>query len=198
MFKIKYLVVPAGKGVIFILVTTLGSSALVPVRAYDVTDKLSLEVYGTGIYQYGDFTDTDDGIDNKGGATVLADLLISFQPTHKDQFEMVLGYAAGNALNNIAADAGFTIAPFGGDVEDDLVNINGRNRDTLETAWYKHSFGGEDLSTSLTVGIIDSSEYLDGNAFANDELDQYMKENRLEPVNDPETWIIGGRVNAYS
>lgn len=195
MLKIKCLAVPPDKGTIFLLVVALGLSAPVPVSAYDVTDKLTLEVAGTGVYQYGDFTDTDDGIDKKGGGAVVVDLLAGFQPTDSDEFQMVLSYAAGNALNNVAADAGFTLAPFADDLEDDLRNINGRNRDTLLTAWYKHTFGRENRSTDLTGGIIDSTEYLDDNAYANDEISQFMNDifvnNTL--LNLP-SYDIGGAV----
>jgi porin len=144
--------------------------------AYDVTDKLSFEVTGTGVYQYGDFKDTDSLIDEKGSGAVVVDLLGDFHPTDRDQFQVILSYASGNALNDEAAQAGFTLAPFADDLEDDLRDINGRNRDTLLTAWYKHTFGNENSSSGLTGGIIDSTAYLDDNAFANDELAQFMND----------------------
>ncbi len=167
--------------------------------AYDVTDKLSLDVTGTGIYQYGDFKDSDSLIDEKGSGALVVDLLGDFHPTDKDQFQVILSYAAGNALNNEAAEAGFTLAPFADDLEDDLRDINGRNRDTLLTAWYKHTFGNENTSSGLTGGIIDSTAYLDNNAFANDELSQFMNDifvnNTL--LNLP-SYDIGGAVEVDS
>lgn len=150
----------------------------VPVSAvaYDVTDKLSLEVTGTGIFQYGDFKHTDSRIDDRSSGAVVVDLLGDFHPTDRDEFQVLLSYASGNAFNNDAAQAGFTLAPFADDLEDDLRNINGRNRDALLTAWYKHTFGNKNRSTGLTGGIIDSTAYLDDNAFANDELSQFMND----------------------
>lgn len=107
---------------------------------------------------------------------MVVDLLGDFHPTDRDEFQVILSYAAGNALNDDAAEAGFTLAPFADDLEDDLRDINGRNRNTLLTAWYKHTFGNENRSTGLTGGIIDSTGYLDDNAFANDELSQFMND----------------------
>ena len=67
------------------------------------------------------------------------------------------------------------IAPWGGNVQDDYKNINGRNRDYLLTAWCKHTFNfSEDHTLGLTGGIIDATDYMDENAFANDEYTQFM------------------------
>jgi porin len=60
-------------------------------------------------------------------------------------------------------------------LEDDFKDINGRNRDYLLTAWYKYTFGfGEDHTLGLTGGIIDSTDYLDENTYANDEFTQFL------------------------
>ncbi len=53
--------------------------------------------------------------------------------------------------------------------------INGRDRDYLLTAWYKHTFAlGAGHNLGLTGGIIDATAYLDQNAYANDEYTQFM------------------------
>jgi hypothetical protein len=75
-------------------------------------------------------------------------------------------------------------------------DINGRSRDYLLTAWYKHTFTfGGGVSLALTGGIIDATDYLDENAFANDEFTQFMNEAL---VNAPNAFLssydIGGAV----
>ena len=71
----------------------------------------------------------------------------------------------------------FSLCANADDLEDDLKDINGRNRDYLLEAWYRHSFIlAQDISLEATFGIIDSTAYLDGNEFANDEVGQFMNE----------------------
>jgi porin len=88
----------------------------------------------------------------------------------------------------------FFLAPWAADLEDDVKDINGRNRDYLLQAWYKHTFQFNDTNAlGLTGGIIDSTSYLDENAFANDEYTQFMNEAL---VNGPNVFLpsydIGG------
>ncbi|MFX0199560.1 MAG: carbohydrate porin, partial [Candidatus Hodarchaeota archaeon] len=67
--------------------------------------------------------------------------------------------------------------PYADDLEDDLKNINGRNRDYLLEAWYKHTFPlSRNTSLGITGGIIDSTAYIDNNKFANCECSQFMNE----------------------
>lgn len=101
------------------VVATLPLAA--PGLAYDVTDELALEALFSAVYQYADF---DEGVElsNTGRATAVLDLGISFQPTDRDKFAIVLSFATGNALNDINP---FTLAPYADDLEDDLENING-------------------------------------------------------------------------
>ena len=62
------------------------------------------------------------------------------------------------------------LAPWSADLEDDVKDINGRGRNYLLTAWYRHDFPITPNNTlSATLGLIDATEYLDTNAFANDE-----------------------------
>jgi porin len=84
------------------------------------------------------------------------------------------GFAAGNGLNDPQVSP-FLINPWGGENEEALTDINGRNRDYLLEAWYEHTFTlGEDHRLALTGGIIDSVFYLDQNAFSNDQYTQFM------------------------
>jgi len=140
--------------------------------AYDLNEKLSIEGTLTGVYQYGDLdAEETDSVDR--GAAVL-DLGINFHPTDNDEFQVTLSYAAGNGLNYLEL---FSLAPYADDLEDDLKNINGRNRDYLLEAWYKHTFRFSDgVSLGITGGIIDATAYIDDNTFANDEVAQFMNE----------------------
>ena len=136
------------------------------VSAYDLNEKLTIEGTLTGVYQYGDFD--FEGIKDTGRGSGVLDLCINFHPTDKDEFQITLSCAAGNALNTIAP---FSLVPYSDDLEDDLKDINGRNRDYLLEAWYKHTFAlSKDVSLGITGGIIDATAYIDDNNFANDEV----------------------------
>ena len=140
--------------------------------AYDVNEKLSIEGTLTGIYQYGDYD--VKGMDNKDGGAAALDLGVNFHPSKTDEFHIAVSFAAGNGLNE---DNPFSLIPYADDLEDDLKNINGRNRDYLLEAWYKHTFElSETTSLAVTGGIIDATAFIDDNSFANDEKTQFMNE----------------------
>jgi len=140
--------------------------------AYDINEKLSVSGTLTGVYQYGDFD--VKGMDNKDRGAAVIDLGVNFHPTKIDEFQITLSYAAGNGLNSVNP---FSLTPYADDLEDSLKNINGRNRDYLLEAWYKHTFEfSETTSLALTGGIIDSTRYIDDNAFANCETSQFMNQ----------------------
>jgi hypothetical protein len=136
--------------------------------AYDITDKFSIGAILAGAYQY----QWVDGDDNKGRGAIPFQPEFSFRPTGKDEFFAKFGFAAGNGLNGVTQ---FNLAPWGADLEDDVKDINGRNRDYLLTAWYNHTFEfGENNALVLTGGVIDSTVYVDLNLFANNEYTQFM------------------------
>ncbi|MBE0426107.1 MAG: carbohydrate porin [Nitrospirae bacterium] len=148
----------------------LVTPALAP--AYDVSEKLSVEGTLTGVFQYGDFD--IEGVKNAGRGTGVLDLGINFHPTDIDEFQITISYAAGNGLNYLEP---FSLVPYADDLEDDLKDINGRNRDYLLEAWYKHTFKfSNEGSLVITGGIIDATAYIDDNKFANCECDQFMNE----------------------
>lgn len=137
---------------------------------YEINDKFSIGGILAGAYQY---ELVNDG-DNDGGGAVPFRPEMSFRPTDSDEFFALFGFAAGNGLNNKTV---FKLTPWGADLEDDVTNINGRNRDYLLTAWYKHTFKfRESLTLGLSGGIIDATEYLGENEYANDEYTQFMNE----------------------
>jgi hypothetical protein len=160
-----------------------------PAGAYDVNEKLSINGTLTGVYQYGDYDVKKMG--NKDGGAVVLDLGTNFHPTDNDEFQVLLSFAAGNGINK---NDPFSLIPYADDLEDDLKNINGRNRDYLLLAWYKHAFKfNESTSLALTGGIIDAAEYIDDNAFANCETSQFMNQVFVnhKNVNLP-SYDIGG------
>jgi len=144
----------------------------VSVFSYDINEKFSINGNLTGVYQYGDF-DVED-MDNPDRGAAVFDLGINFHPTDFDEFQVTLSYAAGNGLNYLDL---FSIVPYADDLEDDLKDINGRNRDYLLEAWYKRTFKfSESSSLGITGGIIDATAYIDDNNFANCECSQFMNE----------------------
>jgi hypothetical protein len=173
-------------GVLFVLITTS-----VIASAYDVNEKLTIEGTLTGVYQYGDYD--VKGMDNKNRGAAVFDLGMNFHPSESDEFQVTLGFAAGNGLNGLNP---LSLTPYADDLEDDLKNINGRDRDYLLEAWYKHTFKlNGDTSLAVTGGIIDSTAFIDDNAFANDETGQFMNEVFVNHrnVNLP-SYDLGGAV----
>jgi porin len=148
--------------------------------AYEVNEKLSVGGVAAGVYQYQDLIDNNVGEDVGRGALVFQPEA-SFRPTERDELFLKLGFAEGNGLREVSP---FFLDPWAADLEDDVKNINGRNRDHILTAWYKHTFELPNESTiGLTGGIIDSTEYLDQNAFMGDEYTQFMNQAFVQAAN---------------
>jgi hypothetical protein len=143
--------------------------------AYDVTDKLSFGGILAGAYQYQVLGDFSPGYKDTGRGAVPFQVEISYTPTPSTELFAKFGFAAGNGLND--GTSPFYLAPWAATLEDDVKDINGRNRDYLLTAWYKHIFifAGEQ-QLAFTGGIIDATDYLDENAYSNDEYTQFMNE----------------------
>lgn len=138
-----------------------------------ILGKLSLGGLIAGVGQYQDVDDAP-GFDNTGRGAVVFQSEIGFALTDVDEVFTKFGFAGGNALND-ATVSPFIFAPWAADLEDDVKDINGRNRDYLLTAWYKHTFRFSEKNTlGITGGLIDATDYLDENAFANDEYTQFM------------------------
>jgi porin len=116
---------------------------------------------------------------------------ISFAPTENDEIFAKFGFGAENGLNESSP---FVHSTWAADLEDDVEDINGRNRDYLLAAWYRHTFNfGKDNSLGLTGGLIDATDYVDGNAYANDEFTQFMNEALVNgPVGSFPSYDLGG------
>jgi Carbohydrate-selective porin, OprB family len=159
------------------------------VSGYDINDKFSIGGILAGVYQY----QWADGDDDQGRGAVPFQPEFSFRPTGKDEIFAKFGFAAGNGLNGVTA---FNLAPWAADLEDDVKDINGSNRDYLLTVWYKHTFEfSEDHSLGLTGGIIDATDYVDQNAYANCEYTQFMNQALVNGPNGfAPSYDIGGAV----
>ena len=145
-------------------------------QCQDVSARLPGEGYGTAIedsdpLEYN--TDLDQfGNECRGGMPVQIEM--DFRPNSANQFFIALGWAVDNALNT---ESPFRLAPWAADLEDDVEDINGRGRDYLLQAWYKHTVAlADDNSIGASFGILDSTAYLDHNEYANDEYTQFMNE----------------------
>lgn len=161
------------KGSVFYIISIL-MILLTPFFAFahDMNEKLTVDGTLTGVYQYANTNIEGTGSVGRGAAVM--DLGVNFHPAKTDEFQITLSYASGNGLNYLDL---FSLSSYSDDLEDDLKNINGRNRDYLLEAWYKHTFEiSETTSFAVTGGIIDSTCFIDDNAFANDEKTQFMNQ----------------------
>lgn len=157
-------------------------------HAIEINDKLSLGGVLAMAVQCQALSDAP-GFSNTCETSVPFQPEFSFRPTNADEVFFKLGFAAGEGINGHSP---FVIAPWAADMEGDVKNINGRNRDTLLTAWYRHTFRlAGDHRLGASFGIIDATAYLDENAYANDEYTQFMNPaltngpNVLLPSYDP-------------
>jgi hypothetical protein len=148
-----------------------------PVAAGD-SSWLKVDFSLRGIAQNGKysnaFNENQNEIDNRTHGATIADLDITYAPTRDDTFFAQLRYANGNSLNNVG---GMAFSPYGGDLEDQVTDIGGRDRDYLREAWYRHDFRfSNDSSFAVTAGLIDATNYIATNAYFGDEDTQFMNQ----------------------
>ncbi len=154
-----------------------------PARAYDVNERFSIGGVMAGSLQCQELSDKA-GADNECDGAVPLQPEASYRPTGSDEFFVKTGFANGNGLNGKSP---FVLSPWAADMHDDVKDINGSSRDHLLTAWYRHTFTlRQDSSLDATVGIIDATDYLDDNAYSNDEYTQFMNEAL---VNGPNAFL---------
>ncbi len=151
------------------------------VFAADVTDWLSVSGTATGVYQWLHMTkgyvdsETKDKTKDRGSAVI--DFNVSLKPTENDEFFLRASFAKGSGFHSESANYPFTLKSNADDLFVDLHNINGHPRDHLQELWYSHRFTIEkEISLKLTAGIIDSTAFIDDNAYANNEISQFMNE----------------------
>ena len=82
------------------------------------------------------------------------------------------------------------------DLQNNVRDINGRY-DYLLNAWYARSFElPKGIGLRVTGGIIDSTDFLDDNAYSNDEYTQFMNEALVNgPQSFPLSYDVGGLSN---
>jgi porin len=182
-----------GKYLIFTSVAMFTPAAA---EAHELTEKLSLDGVLSAAIQCLDLPD-DAGSENTCKGALPLQPAFTYRTSRHDRLLLKLGFASGNALNDITP---FNIAAWGADLEDNVVNINGSGRDHILEFWYEHVVEIQPRNRlALAVGIIDASRYLDQNIYANDEYTQFMNPalsnapNAFFPSYDPgiaAVWMI--------
>lgn len=160
--------------------TTAGAAALLatlavaaPARAHDINDKLSVNGVVAGVRQCQEISN-DTGTRDACNAAIAFQPEITFNGEGLNTGFVKLGLAGGNGLSPVSP---FALAPWAADLQADVKNINGRPRDHILIAWYRRRLQwGANAQAGLTGGIIDATDYLDDNAFANDEYTQFMNQ----------------------
>ncbi len=148
-------------------------------------ERYQIEVSGrmAGVGQFQDLSSGNAG-DNTFNGTYVLQTEISIKPTEIDEFFIKFGFSSGNGLNGYAP---FGVSPWAADMEDDVKNINGRNRDYLLTAWYKRNVVfSESNNLEVYFGLIDATDFLDENVYSNDEFTQFMNQAL---VNGPNVFV---------
>ncbi|MFH1984684.1 MAG: hypothetical protein ABIL58_22820, partial [Pseudomonadota bacterium] len=156
------------------------------------SEKIAIHGVLAGAYQYESISGPATA-ESVGRGAVPLKVDVSITPSDADEVFFSLGFTAGKGLSGVTA---LSLSPWAANMEDDVKSINGRNRDYLLTAGYKHTFTlGDDASLGVTGGIIDATGYLDQNAYANDEYTQFMN---TALVNGPHgfapSYDLGGAV----
>ncbi len=150
------------------------AAAVPAAMAYDVNDKFSVGGVLAATGQCKSLDSAPDGFDNECKGAMPFQLEMSLRPDERNEFFMKFAFAVDNGLNEVSP---WVLAPWAADLEDDVKDINGRSRDYLMAVWYKHTFTFKNENTiGATVGILDSTDYLDSNEYANDEYSQFMNE----------------------
>lgn len=154
------------------------------------SDKIAIHGVLAGAYQYEDADGPQDA-ESFGRGAVAFQPEISITPTEQDEIVFEFAFPAGEGVNGSTQ---MHIPPWAANLEGDVKNISGRDRDYLLTAWYKHTFRlGEAQSLGITGGIIDATAYLDQNAYANDEYTQFMNPALVNgPSGFAPSYDIGG------
>lgn len=146
-------------------------AAALSAHGVEAGERLTVAGVLAGVAQCQDVSAGAESADDCAGAVVFQPE-IDYRPADGHELFAKFGFAAGNGVNGHSP---FVYTPWAADLEDDLEDINGRGRDHLLTAWYRYSTGGDgQRGLAFTLGVIDATDYLDENAYANDEFTQFM------------------------
>ena len=144
-------------------------AALQPAHAFEVIENVSLDGLAASALQCQLVSEPDT--DACRLPAVFRPGLV-WTPTTAGAVHVKLGFAAGNGLNPVSP---FVLQPWAADLEDGLKDINGRGWSHLLTAYYEHRVAlGNDTNVRVAGGIIDATDFLDVNAFANSEYGQFL------------------------
>ncbi len=144
-----------------------------PLNAAELNEQFAVEAVFKGIYQYGKF-ELNGESDELEGDLITLDLAFAFTPSSQDSFNALFRWGVDDGLNQHWPGG---LAPFSHHGESDLENINGSDRDYLLTAYYTRAleWSGHN-EAAFSLGLLDSVEWLDHNAYAGDELSQFMND----------------------
>ena len=155
-------------------------------HGYQINDSLSVGGLAAGVWQCQQVAGNDEreGAEDTCAAAGPLQPELDWHPIENGLLHIKLGFALGNGLKG---ETVLSLAPWAADVEDDVENMNGRKFSHILNAWYRHEFpvGGRS-ALQWTLGIVDATDYLDGNRFANDEFTQFMNEAL---VNGPNVFL---------
>ncbi|MGD8375309.1 MAG: carbohydrate porin [Acidobacteriota bacterium] len=145
--------------------------ALDPVAAADGSRKVSFAgVAGlTGQCQRLRSSDPDE---DRCRSALAFQPTIAIRPAPKHEVFFKIGLAVGDGLDDVTP---FSVAPWAADLHDSVTHVNGGSWRYLLNAWYRYEATfRENRSLALTVGVIDSTDYLDQNRYSNDEYRQFL------------------------
>lgn len=144
-------------------------------HAYEVSDRLHAQLLSSGAWQCQGLTsyplsEGDKANLCRGGYVLQPELI--YDLSSRDRFDLKLGFASGNGLNEVTP---FVLEPWNADLSDVVRHINGGNRSYLLTLWYQHEFRfSSSHSLKATAGIIDATDYFITNRYSNDVYSQFM------------------------
>jgi len=148
-----------------------GTGWSLPSLAFEVNEKLEINGMLAGAGQCQELSASNDADDACRGGLVFQPE-ITYTPTGRDEIFAKFGFGVGNGLNEVSP---FVLSPWAAGLQDEVKDINGRNRSYLLEVWYAHSVEiNEDNSIQFAGGIIDPTYYVNENAYANDEFVQFM------------------------
>jgi|GEM_PF-1994235 len=145
------------------------------VRCLEQNSKADVSLHGVlvGNFQSLSVANTPTAGENVSQGVFVFQPEVTVRGSPRGEFFFKFGFAAGNG---VAAQSPFVLSPWVADAEDDLRDINGRDRDALLNAYYTHAISFPTARLDVTGGVIDATDFIDENAFSNDEFSQFMNE----------------------
>lgn len=108
----------------------------------------------------------------------------------EDKFFLNSSITFGNGIRKRVEKEGFSLLPTGDDLEGDLRDINGAGRKYILELAYEKSI----KNFSISIGLLDSTSYVDTNEYANDEHTQFLN---AALINNPVVPLPSYNVGIY-